>query len=167
MRDPTRPLRHLELHPLMPDTIWADNPECFATRELRRYLRLTTGRDWPPAKTPEAAAVVLSLAGLAGAAAESAVSDWFKVTAAVGRFTITGANPRSLLYGVYAFLERVGGIRFFAPDHEVVPACQVLDLSVVGSYGETARFRWRQLRLEWGLGAPMVDWAAKQRFNAI
>ena len=66
MRDPTRPLRHLELHPLMPDTIWADNPECFATRELRRYLRLTTGRDWPPAKTPEAAAVVLSLAGLAG-----------------------------------------------------------------------------------------------------
>ncbi len=36
--------------------------------------------------------------------------------------TITGGNGRGVIYGVYRFLEEQGGVRFFAPTLEKVPA---------------------------------------------
>ena len=144
--------------------IWTDNAGRFAARELQRYLRLATGQDWLLADAPELASIHLVLEPTDGAIP---AADRFHIVTTDGRATITGANPRSLLYGVYAFLERQLGMRFFAPGREVVPVGQSLDLETVGVYGETARFRWRQIRLEWAMGALLVDWAAKQRFNSV
>ena len=104
------------------------------------------------------------------------------VTTASGQqqgVTITGANVRSVYYGVYDLLERRGGCRWFW-DGDVVPKKGALDLSGL-DVKEEAHFEYRGLRYfahrgltrfqaeHWGLDdwKKEIDWMLKRRLNVF
>jgi hypothetical protein len=157
----------------------------FAVAELARYLKQMTGVDFQVRKTatiPESALVV-------GRKAVAAIDpefsrlelgdDGFLIRRQRGRILIAGASDRGTLYGVYAFLEKLG-CRWFAPNFayygaahgELVPRVQE---PVVGDWNivERPAFRWRKLYIEEGRShtaenlKQMVDWMAKARMNVL
>ena len=104
------------------------------------------------------------------------------VTTASGQqqgVTITGANVRSVYYGVYDLLERRGGCRWFW-DGDVVPKKGALDLAGL-DVKEEAHFEYRGLRYfahrgltrfqaeHWGLAdwKKEIDWMLKRRLNVF
>lgn len=54
--------------------------------------------------------------------------DGFCVTNTSAKTTIVSRVPRGVLYGVYDFLERYFDVRFYAPDCEIVPQKENVDL---------------------------------------
>jgi|GEM_PF-3213641 len=142
-------------------TIWSDNNGKFAAGELRWYLSQITGRDWQLVASPDQAAIRLRLQH------EAFGRDAFTLHSAGTKLEITGANPRSLYYGVYALLEQTAGCRFYEPADEYRPKLPNWTIPPQLDVHETAAFRSRQLRLEWNQNAPMTVWAAKNRFNLI
>jgi hypothetical protein len=157
----------------------------FAASELARYLKQMTGVDFPVKKTatiPESALVV-------GQKAVAAVDpeflrlklgdDGFLIRRQHDRVLIAGASDRGTLYGVYAFMERLG-CRWFAPNFvyygaahgELVPHIQkpsVGDWNIV----ERPAFQWRKLYIEEGRShteenlKQTIDWMAKARMNVL
>lgn len=94
-------------------------------------------------------------------------NDAFKITATLSGankgMSIVGGNERGVLYGVYKFLEELGGVRFFTPDLETVPAGDiVLKEGVVLEY--TPYFEMR--RLSWHGAGTSSDWCLKNGVNA-
>ena len=91
--------------------------EKFAAAELSRYLKKVTGKDFPVVKRGSKKILLKVVPGPKTESFTSQFTDGKTVT-------ITGASPRGLLYGVYDFLEKAAGIRWFAPfDYgEVVPS---------------------------------------------
>ena len=91
--------------------------------------------------------------------------------------TITGANMRSVMYGVYDLLERRAGCRWFW-DGDVVPKKDAIDLSGLDIY-EESRFDYRGIRYfahrglmrfqaeHWGPEEwkREIDWCLKKRLN--
>ena len=76
--------------------------------------------------------------------------------------TIKGGNGRGVLYGVYKFLEELGGVRYFMPNLEKVPESPiVITEGVVLEY--TPFFEAR--RLNWNCVTTAVDWCTKQGIN--
>ena len=145
----------------MKPAIWTTAPGTFAAAELKKYLVLATGTDWPLAACRRDAIIQLELVP------EDSGRDGFTVVSDGACFSITGSNSRSLLYGAYALLERELDIRFFAPGREIIPSGKTLKVSSPYTFGTTADFMLRQIRLEWLPGETMVDWAAKNCFNSI
>ena len=97
---------------------------------------------------------------------ESLEDDAFKITAALSGdgagITIVGGNGRGVLYGVYKFLEELGGVRYFTPDLETVPTTDiVLEDGVLLEY--TPFFEDR--RLNWNSVRTATDWCLKQGVN--
>jgi hypothetical protein len=97
--------------------------------------------------------------------------DGFVAWAQGGGLLIAGRNPRSILFGVYAFLEGQG-VRYLRPgdDGEVVPRIDALALPAT-PIREHATYRHRGVCIE---GAPsvthalgMIDWCAKRRMNTV
>ncbi len=82
---------------------------------------------------------------------------------------LAGSNERSILYAVYAFLERLG-VSWVRPgeDGEIVPQRERIDLSGF-EIVEAASYRYRGVCIEGGLaiehGIAMIDYMAKKRFN--
>jgi hypothetical protein len=152
----------------------------YAARELGRYVRRLTGERWDVKPIRSAATVegtaYLSLCDqlLLPPGIELAPAPWddgFTVWAQDGGLFIAGRNPRSVLFGVYAFLERQG-VRYLRPgdDGEVVPQVDALQLPAAPIV-EKAAYRHRGLCIE---GAPsvthalgVIDWCAKKRMNTI
>ncbi len=87
----------------------------FAAGELQRYVEKVTGVELPLADAANGPAVRLVIEGT------SEERDRFRISADGDDLVISGANVRSVLYGVYSFLERFCGVRFYAPDFEVTP----------------------------------------------
>ena len=76
--------------------------------------------------------------------------------------TIAGGSERGVLYGVYKFLEELGGVRYFTPDLETVPTTDLTLkeglLLEYTPYFESRRLNWNSVRAE-------ADWCAKQGVN--
>lgn len=68
--------------------------------------------------------------------------DGFCVTNTSAKTTIVSRVPRGVLYGVYDFLERYFDVRFYAPDCEIVPQKENVDLPL-GSYISNPAFPLR------------------------
>ncbi len=93
--------------------------------------------------------------------------------------TITGANLRSVWYGLYDLLERRGGCHWFW-DGDVVPKRDSIDLSNLDVH-EEAHFEYRAIRYfahrgltrfqaeHWGLDdwKKEIDWLLKRRLNTF
>ncbi len=158
----------------------ADAVLAFAGRELARYVRRLTGERWDVrgARRIAAASDTLWL-GLCdrlptpatGGLTPAPWDDGYAIWQAQGGLFIAGRNARSVLFGVYAFLERQG-VRFLRPgrDGDVIPPREQVvlpDAPIV----EEPRYRHRGVCIE---GAPslahalgMVDWCAKKRLNTV
>ncbi len=97
---------------------------------------------------------------------ETLENDAFVITATLSGdeagMTIVGGNERGVLYGVYKFLEELGGVRYFTPDLETVPTTDLtLNEGVVLEYTpffEDRRLNWNSVRTE-------TDWCLKQGVN--
>ncbi len=97
---------------------------------------------------------------------ESLGNEAFKITATLSGdnkgMTIVGGSERGVLYGVYKFLEELGGVRYFTPDLETVPTTDiVLTEGVLLEY--TPFFEDR--RLNWNSVKTATDWCLKQGVN--
>jgi len=152
----------------------------YAAQELCRYVRRLTGERWD-VKPIHSAATAEGTAYLClcdqmplPSGVELAPASWddgFAIWTQGGGLFIAGRNPRSVLFGVYAFLERQG-VRYLRPgdDGEVVPSIDALHLPETPVV-EDATYRHRGVCIE---GAPsvthalgMIDWCAKKRMNTI
>ncbi len=175
----------------------ASEPERFAARELRRYIRRVTGADLPLTAQPAGAGRTLTVAALhdgAGvprdlasvrAAAGAGADAWraqarrllecreesFGISVRPdGGVLILGRDPGGALNGAYAFLERFLGVSWpdMDPGGEVVPRRATVALPV-GARVEEPAFAWRGL----GDGCSLeysvrdIDWLRKRRLNVV
>ena len=137
--------------------------------EFAKYHRRITGRDAP--------------VGAVGFAVDPSVSvsgkDAYRIRSEGEGVRITGSNLRSVYYGLYDFLERRGGCRWFW-DGDVVPKKESIDFSGL-DVAEEAQFEYRGLRYfahrgltrfqaeHWGLEdwKREIDWCLKRRLNVF
>ena len=153
----------------------------YSARELARYVRKLTGIRWD-------VRAVSRVSGKEDTAwlgtcdqmpappdgpglTPAPWDDGFAVWSGTGGLPISGRNARSVLFGVYAFLEQQG-VRFVRPgrDGEVIPRRSAMALPTAVTV-EQPRHRHRGVCIE---GAPslqhaltMVDWCAKKRMNTV
>ncbi len=133
----------------------------FAAAELQKYLERISGIRLPinsPASSP---AIVLKQTGT------NQDRDRYTIKTEGKDVVIGGSNPRSVLFGVYAFLEKFGGVRFFAPEYECIPSTNWLEIPADLQLEQTTEFAVRTLRAELTMKVELVDWAAKNRFNSF
>lgn len=130
-----------------------------AARELQDYLEKIYDAKLPISHKAARPAIRLLTCG-------EEKRDRFKYSVSGKDVLIQGGNDRSVLYGVYAFLEACCGVRFFSPDFEWVPKGDILSLSNGLTFELSASFFIRALRQELGIGVKTVDWMAKNYFNA-
>ena len=99
--------------------------------------------------------------------------DSFILSGGSDKISIHGRSPRAVLYGVYDFLEKACGIRFFAPvrAHEIIPHMKKLVVPYFEDKNEPAmtyrQFHYcsyRKTTIKRRYEA--ADWAVKNRFNA-
>jgi hypothetical protein len=70
--------------------------------------------------------------------------DGFVIRTVGPHLVITGATPRGTLYGVYWFLDRHLGVRWFDPDFTVIPTKTQLTIRPI-SEKQTPRFSYREV----------------------
>jgi hypothetical protein len=140
----------------------ATDTETFAARELAGYVEKITGTTLPLVATPPKGLYPLYL----GAAARGRIrADWAKLgddgfvlrSSGDGLF-IAGAEDLGTLFGVYHFLEKHCGVRWFMPGEfgEVVPRTET---PKIGTFDETET---PDFRLRWINDG---DWALRNKMN--
>ena len=153
----------------------------FAAAELRRYLTEMTGKRWAvrgrTVYAPEKAGIWLGVFGDTGiepvesdpGAQQGPFRDEIAVRVGPNGGLIAGANPRSVLLGVYRYLTELG-CRWLRPgrDGEHVPALRGEIPSV--QIRETPSYPHRGVCIEGAVSyehvRDMVDWLPKLGFNA-
>ena len=152
-----------------------DGPDITADGVLKRASITTTGSTESELYAAEELAKYLSMKKIEvkdGAFPitlsidETLENDAFVITATLSGdgagMSIVGGNERGVLYGVYKFLEELGGVRYFTPDLETVPTTDLtLNEGVVLEYTpffEDRRLNWNSVRTE-------TDWCLKQGVN--
>ena len=86
--------------------------------------------------------------------------DGYSVEVAEDGIAIAGGNGRGVIYGVYGFLEKYAGARFFMPGLETLGEG---DITVDEGCAFTPIFEFRQS--DWVCGNPDEDWRLKNRVN--
>ena len=129
--------------------------EVYAGEELAKYLQQKN------VTVQEAGAFPITLS-----IDSSLEDDAFVITAVTSGenagMTIVGGNERGVLYGVYKFLEELGGVRYFMPGLETVPDSEiVISDGVVLEY--TPYFESR--RMNWNCVTYDAEWCNKQGIN--
>ena len=128
-----------------------------AARQLARYVELMTGTEWDtgPARklgTADGTAWMGICSNMpappTGSLSPAPWDDGFVVWAQDGGLFISGRNARSVLFGVYAFLESQG-VRFVRPGRsgEIVPERDQITLPAE-PLAEEPRYRHRGLCIE-------------------
>lgn len=79
------------------------------------------------------------------------------------KLIIAGGELRGTLYGVYNFLERQLGCRWFTPDLEVIPSAQDVKIDAALNYKQTALFEYRD---DYWNSAFNADWKVKHKINS-
>lgn len=176
-------------------TWWGGATPAFAATELARYVGQITGATLPlrgATSGPAGGGVAIVAQGqlrpsaplparwLDGARRLTDPSrDAFRIdTSGDKAVVIAGSNPRSVLFGVYDLLERLG-VRFFAPSFnfyqgyaEQVPRQSHLATLALGLL-QTASLQYRRLYVEEGWShtaenlPQLIDWMAKAKLNIL
>ncbi len=142
--------------------------ERYAAEELQHYLQKITGAKLPIVTDAEAAApqeiLLGSTARLPQAEAElkKLGQDGFTLRTDGERLIIAGGKPRGTLYGVYAVLEEKLGVRWYAPDFEVTPQTNHLELEAPD---ETQVPPLENREVFWSEMMHNADFAARHRLN--
>ena len=146
----------------------ADAVSQFAASELVRYLNAATGAEFNTGGGDGEPVIRLQIR-------DQEPEDGFSVTVAEdGNIDIAGNNGRGLVYGVYDFLERVAGCRFFGPfDYlEAVPRHDKLTVPEF-ALSDAPQMNYRFPHYCNDTRAPgalehiyrMADYCAKNRYN--
>jgi len=157
-----------------------------AADELSRYVHKLTGMDWDVrglsrvdgrANTAWLGVCDQMPEPPDGPVTAAPWDDGFAIWTEGSELFIAGRNARSVLFGVYDFLEEQG-VRFVrpGPDGEIVPHIEQLVMPDSGSGAggatvEEARYRHRGLCIEGATSLAhalsTVDWCAKKKMNTI
>lgn len=165
----------------------APEAERFAAQELGRYMRSITSQQFEVVnKSPGDHDKVEFLVGRQLAEAEGISfsenlygGDGFLLRRMGNRIIIAGIRPRGTLYGVYAFLEKLG-CRWFAPNFEFyspakgerVPRISSPTIDQLDQISKPS-FQYRPLNVEEGQThtsgnlVQMVEWMAKVHLNLL
>lgn len=151
----------------------ASRVEHFAGRELVRYLHRMSGAEFSVREEPSAVPPYIRFETRPA----DAQNDGFKIRSSDEGITICGNNPRSVLYGVYAFLEHLGCV-FAEPGVEAVPfsehlECPGFEFEHAASFKIRSVFRIQKIHFGKqghynGFGEhhlPQIDWMAKKKLN--
>ena len=128
-------------------TAGESGPEQYAGAELVKYLEkmgLPAG---------DGLSISVTTDGEAG-------RDGYRIVVSEEGIAICGGNGRGTIYGVYGFLERYAGARFFMPGLETLGEG---DITVDEGCAFTPIFEFRQI--DWICGGANVDWRVKNRVN--
>lgn len=98
--------------------------QTFAATELKKYISQMTG-----VALPVATNVVPARGIFLGNGASDLGNDGFRLVAKPPHFRIEGSDVHGTLFGVYDFLERYCGCEWIAPNLDVVPALDRIDVS--------------------------------------
>jgi hypothetical protein len=152
----------------------------FAAQELARYVHRLTGHKWAVRsaweKTGEVGCIWLGLCDQMALPRGCTLTpapwdDGYAIWVDERGLYVAGRNARSVLFGVYVFLERQG-VRYLRPgyDGEVIPRVEALALPGAPIV-EQPRYRHRGVCIERAPSLPhvleMVDWCAKKRLNTV
>ena len=86
-------------------------------------------------------------------------NDGFRVSATEDGMTIAGGTEHAILYGVYKFLEKYAGVRYFLPGLEKIPAGDItFDAGVLIDFAPI--FESRQIN--WNAVTGSAEWCTKQ-----
>ena len=89
-------------------------------------------------------------------------NDGFRVSATADGMTIAGGTEHAILYGVYKFLEKFAGVRYFLPGLEKIPAGDItFDEGVLIDFAPI--FESRQIN--WNAVTGSAEWCTKQGIN--
>lgn len=106
----------------------ATESEKTAAAELAKYLKIITRADFPtvtddaPAEKRE---IVVGYCDRPGCKPQKKLGDdGYTIKVSGDRLLILGSGVRGALYGVYTFLEKYCGCRFFTPDCERIPTVE-------------------------------------------
>ncbi|MBQ7696265.1 MAG: DUF4838 domain-containing protein [Lentisphaeria bacterium] len=136
----------------------ASSSEKFASRQLRKYLALVTGRELP-VKTAGSPAVFVR------EDKELPAEKWKIFADAKGGLHITGGSPTGVLYAVYEFLEKQAGVCFLAPDAEFVPRKEKITFSSDLHLEGGPFFKRREVYLISGVMRRHGEYLGKMRFS--
>jgi hypothetical protein len=114
-----------------------------AARELANDLGQMTGAEFKFAAGPTPPSGPL-LVVKGGNSADSADEDGFSIRTSGEQITIEGNSSRGAMYGVYYFLDRLCGIRWFSADYTYVPQRDTFALPAL-DITEAPRFRYREI----------------------
>jgi Domain of unknown function (DUF4838)/Glycosyl hydrolases family 2, sugar binding domain len=144
-----------------------DKTFSFAAESLQKYLLKTTGARLEIASAPyKGKQIELGLYDY------QKNNDTFELKGSKNKISIKGRCKRAVLYGVYDFLEKACGIRFFAPmaTHEIIPKLDKLVLkpfydlnSPSMTYRRTNYCSYRNTTMK--RRYEVADWGFKNRFN--
>jgi hypothetical protein len=159
----------------------ADRVTAFASRELQSYLSRISGVHFEIIKDVDCPgkALFITAGGVKWITAsfDNDKKDIFELLVNKDGVSIQGSNGRSVLYGVYDFLELLG-CAFVEPGRETVPELEKLEVPFMERRSAAAFdlrniFRIQIVKskhsnfdgIESGHHLPQIDWMAKQRLN--
>ena len=124
---------------LPPDPIPAER---YAAEELQNILKQSTGAELPiveAAAQPAEHEIILGAGPRSTELAPDVVvsalgEEGFVLRTAGNRLLVIGGRPRGVLYGTYELVERVLGVRFFAPGCTKIPQHKTLELPDLDFY---------------------------------
>ena len=160
--------------------------EELAAQELSKYIERMSGAKLPvraeDAANPGSAIMLSELNKYAGPYVDYDrlfTGDEYRIWAEGRAIHILGARGRSVLYGVYDLLDRMG-CRFLAPnlDHyqgsnEIIPKKKTLAIDLSNPIIEAPALNYRKLYVEEGHShnaenlIAMAEWMSKARFNTL
>lgn len=161
----------------------ADRVVRFAAGELNSYMEKITGTGFKILKKKNCPSNGIFLCAsdkcdsFPAAVFANKEVDAFVLLSFADGISIRGSNSRSILYGVYDFLETLGCV-FLEPGKETIPKLEVLEVPYI-ERKSSAAFKLRNIfRIQIvksrddgfeGLDPehhlPQIDWMAKQRLN--
>ncbi len=126
--------------------------EDYAERELRRWLEGIADQDDPTSK--QAVIQLVADGSLSG--------EEFSIIPAEYGIRISGGRPRGVLYGVYEFLDRYGGVRWLSHDCTHTPDKGILSIPEPGICFEPL-LSYREPYITEAFDG---DWSARNRMNS-
>jgi hypothetical protein len=134
-------------------------PEQTAANELDNYLTKLTGGDFTVTTEPAAAPAgnvapaiyvgTTRFATAAGVDAKTMPSEAWIMKTQNKSLILAGGGTRGTLYATYRFLEDIGGVRWWNPWEETVPARRVLSIPTLNKSGKPS-FAYRDIYMLYG-----------------
>ena len=120
----------------------ATETEKTAASELQAVIKRMSGADVPITTTPAGKNIFVGWSSRLGVAKPDAADESYTYKTVDGNLYIYGGSQRGTMYGVYAFLEREMGVRWYTSSYTKIPSVSVFRLDSL-NHTESPAFRQR------------------------